>query len=592
MANTFYLGSSPLGLFNVYSRPNRDGMATFNAGKSRNINVFAYNSGERQLTNIKYEGATLRDRVSLFSGGSLPKFWPNIGKIGTDQDYNGFEGGNDYKGLTRTTLHNNDVYDISLLNIIEKLSTSNSAQLKPQDFAYLKYLGVYPHNRLMIARRFGSPAKDNILTKSGTRPKAVLISWKPDTDDFLSFTFGEEWTDADADFTDLLNKIGEDVGIGGMGSGLDASLNLIPLPGFTETIRRVVLEKMGVLEPGQESKPLPSGNPDIIKQAKRRKTVGYGEAASGLKFKVSIRMICEYEQKFISGIDPTMVFMDLLHNILVFGTQNSDNYGLSDGFRKKLETWVSDPSKLVSDIASGITEGFKEIAKQLEEKVGELLDAIDEEPDPEATPAPDPKDEQREALDKAKGEIETIIKSFENSFSKSLEKYKIELMGIANALSGAPSTPWHITLGNPLRPIFCSGDMYTDDLTVTLGPHLAFNDLPINFRVEFTLTNARPLGMQEIMAKFNTGHLRTVNLRKDVNSFLGPINSAPFFDAVDPDTLALASNPPASNGNISQQNTPAVPNTTTGGTQSTTKEGGSSESINRDPNSTTPPTET
>jgi hypothetical protein len=111
--------------------------------------------------------------------------------------------------------------------------------------------------------------------------------------------------------------------------------------------------------------------------------------------------------------------------------------------------------------------------------------------------------------------------------NKTIEKYKIELMGIANALSGAPSTPWHITIGNPLRPIFCSGDMLVEEVNLKLGSTLAFNDLPSNIKVEFTLKNARPLGMQEILAKFNTGYLRTVNTRKD---FTVTNNLTEFYD--------------------------------------------------------------
>ena len=55
----------------------------------------------------------------------------------------------------------------------------------------------------------------------------------------------------------------------------------------------------------------------------------------------------------------------------------------------------------------------------------------------------------------------------------------------------------------------------SSDIKLTLGPTLAFNDLPSTIKVEFTLTNARPWGLQEILAKFNTGHLRTVNIQKD-----------------------------------------------------------------------------
>ena len=82
-----------------------------------------------------------------------------------------------------------------------------------------------------------------------------------------------------------------------------------------------------------------------------------------------------------------------------------------------------------------------------------------------------------------------------------------------------PSTPWHITIGNPLRPIFCAGDMYmADDMILKLGPNLAFNDLPSNIIAEFTLTNARAWGLQEILAKFNAGSLRVSNGLRDANS--------------------------------------------------------------------------
>jgi hypothetical protein len=47
-----------------------------------------------------------------------------------------------------------------------------------------------------------------------------------------------------------------------------------------------------------------------------------------------------------------------------------------------------------------------------------------------------------------------------------------------------------------------------------LGPNLAFNDLPSSIIADFELTNARNLGMQEIMAKFNSGYLRTVDVQK------------------------------------------------------------------------------
>jgi hypothetical protein len=56
------------------------------------------------------------------------------------------------------------------------------------------------------------------------------------------------------------------------------------------------------------------------------------------------------------------------------------------------------------------------------------------------------------------------------------------------------------------------------EMTLKLGSNLAFNDLPSSITADFTLTNARSWGLQEIAAKFNAGSLRVSNGLKDQNS--------------------------------------------------------------------------
>jgi hypothetical protein len=89
-------------------------------------------------------------------------------------------------------------------------------------------------------------------------------------------------------------------------------------------------------------------------------------------------------------------------------------------------------------------------------------------------------------------------------------KYKIRFYAIINALAGGPSTPWHVTIGNPLRPIFCSGDMECTGVDIKLGTQLSFNDLPTYIEATISLASARNLGLQEIFAKLNTGGIRVV----------------------------------------------------------------------------------
>jgi hypothetical protein len=511
------LGGSPLGLIGIRSTPSRDGMSTFNAGKSRNVNINKYNTGKPN------EGDSKLGMVSLFTGGGRVKAWPNIGQIGTEQDSTGLD--STYKGVVRTTLHNNDVYDTSLLNIIEKLS-STSAGLRPSDFAYLKDLGVYPNNRLMVARRFAGPVDDNIFRK-GRLPIAVMMSWKPEGEDFFTISFGEHWEDSKADFTGILNDMGKDFLGENAGGAIGGGLGGIPLPGFTEQLQRSVLVKLGVFSQDADTDILPAGNPNLIKIAKKRKTIAFSEAGSGLKCDFQVTMTCVYEQKFISGIDPTIVWQDLLATILRFGTSTSSDYKLSKDFGKKINRWSTNPRTMVSDFSEALKEGLS----SAKDKLLEVLDSdyqkkIDEADVNEGNEGNDDDRTQSEKLnDERNAEkeglsklIDGLINSTVETISATVGKYEQEIRGVVGALTGAPTTPWHITIGNPLRPIFCAGDMLVEDVKLTPGPDLAFNDLPARVTVEFVMKNARPWGMQEIAKRFNTGNLRVVNTIRDFTS--------------------------------------------------------------------------
>lgn len=551
------LGGSPLGLIGLKSIADPStGRSTFNGGNTRNVDVYDYN----------------RSRAgTLFTGQRRLRAWPNInGKMTpeyTDDDtktvtlsdsdttgtadvtflsnkiidgYTSPFDGDAWKGGAKghkgqNVLHNNDVYDTSVLNLIEKLAPTKAA-LKPADFAYLKDVGVYPNNRLMICRRFVTPSADNIMVnnvgkngKSKDIPSlATMISWVPENDNFLEITFGETWEEAKADFTGMLNSLGEDYGKSGVGGIVSGAAGALPLPGFTEIFQRQFLASLGLLE-SSSANSIPAGNPNLIKEAKVRKTIPYGDAGSGLTAKVNIKMVCEYELKFISGIDPTIVWMDILGTIVRFGTSNSSNYGLSQKVAAKISKWSRDPNSLLTDVVAsvlGIIEGVKKemleaLDKIKNEAVSLAQKTLDEKKKESEDKTGTTKDPYWIAVNAAKSAraagasvLDTLLEGVKKSINGSIMKYRVQVMGIVSSLTGNPSTPWHITVGNPLRPVFCSGDMLVSETTLKLGPILAFNDLPSSIIAEFTVTNARSWGMQEIMAKFNSGYLRTVDIQK------------------------------------------------------------------------------
>ena len=603
------LGGSPLGLIGVKSGPTADGMSTFNGGKSRNLNVNLYNSGrEADKAKLKKAGLSRKDGAfSVFSGGAAVKAWGNISTVGKEENA-GLGLDDSYNGITRKTLHNNDVYDTSILNIVEKTAGS-AAALRPSDFAYLKNLGVYPNNRLIVCRRFGGPQIDNIFGIK-SNPIVVLISWRIPGEDFLDISFGEQWEAAQADFTDIVNGIGQDIlKMSPLGQAGGEMFSAIPLPGWSETLTRIVLAKIGVYEKNAGGDRLPAGNPNLIKEAKRRKTVAQGEAGSGLDCKVSIKVTVEYEQKFISGIDPTIVYMDILQNALRFGTSPSDNYGLRGEFGTDIIAAVKNPKILLTKVVDALRNAVNEVKATVMKFFKEFVDeaaaasaeadaavaAGGEEEDPEESGKPDPAELQKEADEKKKAAEDakkgsdlftTFFDTIGSALSKTVNKYEQAVKGVVYALTGMASTPWHVTIGNPLRPIFCSGDMYTTTVQLTMGSTLAFNDLPANIKIDFTLENARPWGLQEIMAKFNTGNVRSVNVVKDV-SLLNPseaLSQNAYLYATQSGETPTGTQTPTGGG------TPAT-NPSTATNDTTSKEGLGNTSVNSNPNSSDPAVE-
>ena len=594
------LGGSPLNLINVLSSPTADGMSTFNGGKSRNINVNFYNAGrEGNKDKLKKSGqkSSKSGAFSLFTGSTLVKPWPGIGTTGkADSDNTGLV--DDYPGVSRNTLHNNDVYDTSILNIVEKLSSSKSASLRPSDFAYLKDIGNYPNNRLIICRRFPGPVGDDVY-RLGVSPISVLIGFRPPGTDFLDITFGEVWEEAEASFESIVNSIGEDLfKVSGLGGQAAKLFDAIPLPGWTENLQRYVLEKIGVYSAGSSGRRLPAGDPNLIKEAKKRKTIANGEAGSGLMCKCEIKVDVEYEQKFISGLDPTIVYQDIIQNVLRFATSNKTDFGLDKQFGAQIKSWAQNPRQLITDVVKAFKEaltGENGVVKEVEKFIQTVID--------EAGADEKPKEEKAAETLEIANQLMTFatdaFKKVTDSLYGVIQKYEQKIKGVVSALSGLPSTPWHVTIGNPLRPIFSAGDMFTGDVSLTLGSTLMFNDLPANIKVSFTLSNARPWGLQEIMAKFNTGNIRSVNVRKDSNTLSASelINDDLYSYSEENQPITGTFSNVQQNGSTSPQ-TPtdtkpgSNPNAELGQEGSKTPEsklGNIKETINSDPNSSQPP---
>jgi hypothetical protein len=426
------------------------------------------------------------------------------------------------KGSKRHQTDNfdDDLYDISTNSIINYTNDDRlkSMRLKPSDFAYLRDFGVYPNNRLIITRRFPSPV-DNDLTDTSLSPLSTVVSWIPDNQEsFFSFEVDERWRTGDESndplqsLADLFNKIflnasgtNPDKGLEGLTSGLS---KFLPLGGLGESIQQEIVNSLlgeedenGNFQSGSNfnAQNLFKGNPNALAQAAYREP---NSISSTIQFTVN----SVYEMKFINGVDPTIVFMDVIQNLLRFSGSQSVFFisqaggGKINKFFNKFQDgkWV-EAIKIVLD---SVIDAVSNLVEDVGDKFIKTLTGGDEENDPEEPKEESEEDQAEDAIDSLGSDIQNALSTISRS---SLAKYRIEFAKIIPQSTGASSAPWHVTVGNPKNPFFSSGDMVCKNTKITFGNTLGFNDLPTRIEVNFTIQSARNLGIQEIFDKFNIG---------------------------------------------------------------------------------------
>ena len=363
----------------------------------------------------------------------------------------------------------------------------DSIKLKYSDFAYLKKLGVYPSNRMIVARRFAVGVGDDLL-KYRNSPLSVVPSWIEDGKNFVDITFSEVWNPVTS--VDLASTSGKGASEFNFSSEvkdfLNKGLGIFTLPGFTEWLQYYLFEKIGITNQNNLNL-LPTGNPNIIRKSMTRPVFEPGAEFSGLNYTFTIDINNEYEIKYIDGVDPTLIYFDIISNLLSFGTSESQ-FQFDGRFSQKARD-------IIDNLSSG---DFNTVMQQLGDLLGGLLTTT-------AAIANTVKEFVLGTLN-VDGKSQTRTEAL---LSSQIKKYRIKFLGIINALTGSPSGIYHVTIGNPLRPLFASGDLIPEgQMKITLGSELGYNNLPTTIKFSCKLKNARPCGLQEIYKKFSPAPIR------------------------------------------------------------------------------------
>jgi hypothetical protein len=377
-----------------------------------------------------------------------------------------------------------------------------SLKIKATDLSYLRDIGVFPINRLMILRRFPEgeivPTDLNDLDVS---PISTIIGWVKADDDLLNFSVNEVWKTQSKWLHELMgeiiqNEFGIDIG------------GIFPIPGWGQGFMFGLLKRMGLTD--YSATDLPIGDANLLREGITR-----AHEEQGLQSSFNFTLETVYEQKYIGGIDPGAAFNDLLTNSLTMGTSNirflgkpgnklaqqlreaNNNPSNPDGWKNLIITTVRTVIDALQGTIKNTLNNNKDVFVQPQDTSKETGDNEQEK-----------KSKESEAAEANIQKIGIVRRLISSVLASTVARYQWPIRGALNQLTGEAATPWHLTIGNPHSPLLSMNNIKVNTLDVALGNELAFNDIPRYMTIKATIEQGRNFGKQEIESMFNIQYKR------------------------------------------------------------------------------------
>lgn len=428
---------------------------------------------------------------------------------------------------------------LDLLEFTNSPDTAKGLKLRSSDLAYLRDIGVFPINRLMILRRYPEGVIVPVdLNDLKVEPISTVIGWVKRDTNMLEYSFNEKWNKMDSSgrLDKMLQQIINDE------FGIDIA-NIIPIPGWGLGFLFGILNKMGLTNYNRTN--LPIGDPNVLMEAITRPHETFG-----LESSFDFELETTYEQKYIAGIDPTVSSMSILDNLLTMGTSDTKIIGKKGGpFMEKLRAanenptngagWTALAEEVVTSFVSALGETLKEDAKDIVnfmkgmgiKQKGSEEDAKSNESNKEKKhwwqrDKTEEKQVETDAStnktgeDVAEGTILKIGDKFQqilqsdlvtSILASTLARYKWPLRGSISMFTGDPNTPWHLTIGNPYAPLLSMNNVYVKSVAVTESSEMGYNDIPKYRTVKIGMEQGRNMGKNEIYKLFGVRYKRRYN---------------------------------------------------------------------------------
>ena len=372
------------------------------------------------------------------------------------------------------------------------------------DFMYCKHLGKVSNNYMITLRRFPLPVDDyigaraedseNRLSMAAKNAACIgcMITWMGvsgnELSNILKYSYKMPFKNQDAEEQDRKNDAdGNGTLLNGLFSTFDPVYQQQYMDGYSAEAANKIF---GYLNIKTDNKPY-TGDQNPATFRDRNKVYGpvdairstYIRSDEGLTFDQKLSLVFEYELRSYNGINPKQAMLDLISNILnvtyTTGTfwgggfkgfaahqsnifANLEIFKKHSGFTGFVDAFFKDVGNGLENIGSG-NLSFKDIGSTLN-KIGGMLLA---------------------------GKLNLLGRPQKAMYNA--------------LLSPAPIGFWHVTIGNPKRPIMTIGNMVITNVTVEHNGPLGLDDFPTGLKVTVELDRGKPRDLRDIEKLYMQG---------------------------------------------------------------------------------------
>lgn len=405
--------------------------------------------------------------------------------------------------------------DISVKGLVEasKHGALSRAPYAYSDFMYCKHLNRVPNNYLITLRRYANPVEDNVRPTGRGRKKAefnrsglahpigTMVTWMGvsgnSMESILKYSYSMAFEEKTAQWEQVTKEGGE-----GLLNGLEAALNPSTRSMWQQGYANNPLDSLipgmmgGAGGGGPYSYPPPRDSNKVYGPIDRVKK-NYRRSGDGLNWDMKFTLTFEYELRAYNGINPRQAMTDLIASILsitytsggfwpggYYGGgmgqsstfRNLSIFKATGGFTNYMDALVHDISTIGAKVQQEVASngGWLETAKKVLNMIGGLL-------------------------------MGALI----NKLGRPAKYHAPSL------LSEAPCGLWHITIGNPYRPIISMGNMILLKTEISHSGPLGLDDFPTNLTVKCDFDRGKPRDQYGVEAIYMNGNDRVYNGMSD-----------------------------------------------------------------------------